>query len=90
MALNLIALGFIGLILSFLVPDKKKATISLVLGILIVISGLYQWVVPTLAQMAMNRHMQALSKQQQIDLEQLREKLKAQALQSAPPASTKK
>ena len=43
LSLILIALGFLGVILSFLVPDRKKSLISLVLAGVIILSGLVQF-----------------------------------------------
>lgn len=80
-SLHLIALGVLGIILSFLVQDRKKSLLSLVMAIFIVVVGVFQWGSQAFDQFKLNRRMRDIQRQQQVDLEQLREKLKAQAPQ---------
>ncbi len=85
LALILIALGVIGVILSFLVPDRKKSLISLGLAVAIIIVGGIQWGANTFARIRLDYRMRELQKERQVDLDALRQKLKEQA--GAAPAA---
>src|SRR5688500_266637 len=91
LSLILIALGFLGVILSFLVPDRKKSFISLGLAGLIIITGLYRWGSQGFSKYRYGRQLREFQKDRMIDLEKLRE-LKNQVPQGAatPGASQKK
>ena len=86
--LNLIALGFIGIILSFLIQDPKKSKVALILSAIIIGLGVIQWVMPKISEIHTNRRMSELRIQQQKEIELLKERFKNQALQSAPPNIT--
>ena len=89
LALILIALGFIGITLSFLVPDRKKSLISLGLAVAVVVVGLFQWGSNTISRIRLEYRMKELQKERQVDLDALRQKLKDQA-GAAPAGTTKK
>ncbi len=86
LSLNLIALGILGIILSFLVPDAKKSMIALVLGGLIILTGLFQFGSQSFMQFRMNQRMREIQKEQQASFEELRQKLKDNAEQTGPAA----
>lgn len=90
MILNLIALGIIGVILSFLVPDRKKSLISLGLAIAIVVVGVIQWGANTIARVQMEYRMRQMQKERQVDFDALRQKLKDQSGAAAPAAGAAK
>ena len=85
LTLILIALGFLGIILSFLVPDRKKATIALVLSGLIIFTGVFQWMAQSIDQYRRNRRMGDFPRQQQVDWQQMRDRLKNQPQQKPLP-----
>lgn len=90
LALILIALGFIGITLSFLVPDRKKSLISLGLAVAVVVVGLFQWGSNTISRIRLEYRMKELQKERQVDLDALRQKLKDQAGAAAPAGTAKK
>jgi hypothetical protein len=94
MPLMLVALGFIAVILSFLVPDRKKANISLVLAGVIILFGFIQLFSQTIQRYQWDRRMKEIQRDRQVDLDELREKLKDRAgtntAAPAPAAQKKK
>lgn len=84
LALILIALGLVGIILSFLVPDRKKSLISLVLAGVVVFVGLVQFAFHTTDNIRWRRRMSDLREQRQIDLNKMNEDFKKRAAESAP------
>jgi hypothetical protein len=89
LALILIALGIVGVILSFLVPDRKKSLISLVLAGIVIFVGLIQFVTQSVSDFRWRRRLADLREQRQVDLDKLREDFKKRAAESAPPATKK-
>jgi len=79
LSLIIISLGVIALILSFLVPDRKKSVLSLVLAVIIMVVGLIQFGKDFTSQMRWKSRMSQLRKERSVDLEELRSKLKARA-----------
>ena len=79
LSLILIALGCIGVTLSFLVPDKKKSLISLGMAVGIIIIGGIQWGSQSIARFQLERRMKVIQCDRQVDLDALRQKLKDQA-----------
>lgn len=95
MPLILVALGFIAVILSFLVPDRKKANISLVLAGVIILFGVIQLFSQSIQRYQWDRRMKEIQRDRQVDLDELREKLKERAgtpnaAAPAPAAQKKK
>lgn len=79
LALILIALGCLGITLSFLVPDRKKSLIALGLAAAIIVMGLFQWSSSAFDRFRLNRRMKELQRERQVDLDALRQRLKDQA-----------
>lgn len=77
--LILIAIGIGCIILSFLVPDRKKSLISLGLAGLIVVVGLIQLGSTSFSRYRWNQRMRAVQRDRQTDLEALRQKMKDKA-----------
>ena len=82
----LIALGMIAVILSFLVPDRKKSMIALLLAGLIVLTGFIELGSDSFTRWRWNRRMREIQRDRQVDLDQLRDKFKAQTGALPPPA----
>ena len=78
----LISLGLIAVILSFLVPERKKSLISLLLAAVIVIAGVIQYSQQSFSQNRWRKRMESLQRDRKVDMEELREKLKAKAGQA--------
>src|SRR5690349_10606600 len=76
LALILVALGLIGVILSFLVPDRKKSSLSLILASIIVVIGLIQFATQSVSDYRWRRRLSDLREQRNIDLEKLKEDFK--------------
>lgn len=89
LAFIVVALGLIGIILSFLVPDRKKSLIAMALGGFIVVVGLFQWVSHAYSQHSWNRRMRNLQRERQVNLDELREQMKQRTTPPAAPASKK-
>jgi hypothetical protein len=88
--LMIISLGLLGVILSFLVPDRRKYMISLGLAGLIIFTGVIQLGSQSLTRFRLNRRMQAIQRERQQDLEEIRKRLQEQsATKSAAPAPAK-
>ncbi len=81
--LMIIALGLLGVILSFLVPDRKKSMISLGLAGLIIVTGLFQLGSQSITRWRLNRRMASIQRERQQDLEDIRKRLQDQS--SAAP-----
>ena len=82
----IIALGLLGIILSFLVPDRKKSVLSLGLAGLIILTGVIQLGSQSIDQIRWNRRMKEIQKERQVDLEELRQRMKEKAEQITPPS----
>jgi hypothetical protein len=89
LALILASLGILGVILSFLVPDRKKSFISLVLAGIVVLIGLVQVVSQSVSDYRWRRRLSDLREQRQVDLDKLRDEFKKRAAESAPAAPKK-
>jgi hypothetical protein len=89
LALILVALGIVGLILSFLVPDRKKSFLSLILAGVVVFVGLIQVVSQSVSDYRWRRRLTDLREQRQVDLDKLREDFKKRAAENAPAAPKK-
>jgi hypothetical protein len=88
--LMIISLGLLGVILSFLVPDRRKYMISLGLAGLIIFTGVIQLGSQSLTRFRLNRRMQAIQRERQQDLEEIRKRLQEQsATKPAAPAPAK-
>ena len=83
----IIAIGMIGIILSFLVPDHKKSLISLALAGVIILTGLIQLGSQSIMRYQWNQRMREIQRDRQADLEQLRQRMKDKASQMTPPAA---
>lgn len=89
----LIALGMLGVILSFLVQDRKKYLISIVLSGIIIVAGLMQLSSQSFARYQWQMRMNRLQAQRQSDLEDLRKRLQDKTTPQTPnqpAAATKK
>jgi peptidoglycan biosynthesis protein MviN/MurJ (putative lipid II flippase) len=86
LSLILIALGFLGITLSFLVPDKKKSTISLILAGVVVLTGFVQMIDQSYSRYRINQRMRDIQRDQQVNFEELRQKMKTQATGASAPA----
>lgn len=89
--LVIVAIGMIGIILSFLVPDRKKSLVSLGLAGVIILAGLIQMGSQSITRYQWNQRMKNIQHDRQTDLEELRQRMKDKASQITPPgAETKK
>lgn len=77
--LILIAIGIGCVILSFLVPDRKKSLISLGLAGLIILFGLIQLGSSSFSRYRWNQRMREIQRDRQADLDVLRQKMKDKA-----------
>jgi len=85
--LIIVSLGVLGIILSFMVPDRKKAIISLGLAGLIVVTGVFQLGSQSISRWKLNRRLQTIQKERQSDLEAIRKRLQEQATTPAKAAA---
>lgn len=93
--LIIVSLGLLGVILSFMVPDRRKSMISLGLAGLIVVTGVFQLGSQSISRWKLNRRLQAIQRERQSDLDAIRKRLQEQATTkpgspAAPATSNKK
>jgi len=77
--LIIVSLGILGIILSFMVADRKKSIISLGLAGLIVFTGVCELGSQSIARWRLNRRLEAIQRERQTDLEAIRKRLQEQA-----------
>jgi hypothetical protein len=77
MGLVIVSLGILGVIISFLITDRKKYLTALALAALVIVTGLYQHLKVVSQQWRMNRRIEELSRRSTMNLDALR-----------PPATT--
>ena len=85
----IVALGILGVILSFLVPDRKKSLISLGLAGFIILVGVFQLASQSITRFQWDRRMRDIQRDRQADLEQLRQRMKDNATQTPATPATK-
>jgi hypothetical protein len=76
MGLVILSLGILGIIISFLIADRKKYLVAMVLSLLVVATGGYQYVSTGIRQWQTSRKIASLQKQQRMNLEALQERLR--------------
>jgi hypothetical protein len=96
MGLVILSLGILGIIISFLITDRKRYLIAMALSLLVVLTGGYQYVSTGIRQWQTSRKIANLQKQQRLNLEALQERLRQAQTQTpadrtapnrpAPPA----
>jgi hypothetical protein len=82
--LVIVAMGMLGIILSFLVSDRKKSLISLVLAGVIILTGVIQLASQSITRLRWDHRMNEIQRDRQKDLEELRQKMKDKM--PTPPA----
>jgi cytochrome c biogenesis protein CcdA len=78
------ALGCVGIILSFMVPDRKKSLISLTIGGVIIFIGLLQFGSQWIQRVRWERRMSQIRSEGNIDWDKMREQMKQKATGTAP------
>jgi len=73
MGLVIVSLGILGVIISFLITDRKKYLIAMGLAGLVIITGLYQHIKVMSQQWRMNRRIEELSRRSTMNLDALRQ-----------------
>jgi len=86
MPLVIVAIGMLGIILSFLVPDRRKSLISLVLAGVIILTGIIQLSSQSITRFRWNQRMKEIQRDRQTDLEELRQKMKDKTTSPTPPS----
>ena len=76
MPMIIVALGILGIILSFMVADRKKSLISLGLAGLIILSGIIQLASQSITRFQWERRMKDIQRDRQTDLDDLRQRMK--------------
>ena len=90
LALIIVSLGILGIILSFLVVDRKKSLISLGLAGLIIVTGLFQLGSQSFSRFRFNQRIRELQRDRSADFDQLRQQLRERAGETAPGSGQKK
>ena len=85
LALTIVSLGVLGIILSFLVPDRKNSKIAVLLSLVIILVGGYEFVAQAVRQYMWQKKLDEIRQQQAVNLDQLRARL--QQGQSGTPAT---
>ena len=91
LALVIVSLGLIGIILSFLVPEPRNSRIAVVLSLLMIGAGGYQFATQAIRQYEWQKKLDEIRSQQAANLQQLKTRLQ-QGQTGAPmtPAAVKK
>lgn len=93
LALVIVSLGILGVILSFLVPDRKKSLIALGLGGLIILVGLVNLGSQGMTRYRWNKRIRELQRDR-TDLDDIRQRLRERSadtpIGSAAPDAKKK
>ena len=76
MGLVILSLGILGIIVSFLITDRKRYLIGMALSLLVVLTGGYQYVSTGIRQWQTSRKIANLQKQQRLNLEALQDRLR--------------
>ena len=79
LSLILVALGVLGVILSFMVPDRKKSVISLILAFIIIAAGCFQYSKQVASQREWRNRMRQATQGKDVNMEELRERLRNKA-----------
>ena len=87
LALIIVSSGVLGIILSFLVPDRKNSRISMFLSLVIVAVGGYQFVSQAIRQYQWQKKLDEIRRQQAVSLDQLRQRLRQGDNGQAAPAA---
>ena len=74
--LIILSFGILGVIVSFLIGDKKKYFVALVLASLVMALGAYEYVGASVRQWRTSRRISKLQGQQRLNLEVLQERLR--------------
>ena len=90
LSLILTALGLLGVILSFLVPDRRKSLIALAIGGVVVVVGLGYFTSTAISRSTSDARIRQMQQARQADLDQLRARLRDRATQTTETAPPKK
>jgi LPXTG-motif cell wall-anchored protein len=86
-ALVIISLGILGIIISFLVPNRKKYFIAMGLSLLVVAMGLFEFLSAGFARFRMARRINQLQETQRLNLETLQSRLREAAEKARKPGA---
>ena len=86
-ALVVISLGILGIIISFLVPDKKRYFIAMGLSLLVVLMGLFEFASAGFSRFRMARRISQLQQTQRLNLEALQSRLREAAEKARKPGA---
>ncbi len=81
--LVILSIGVLGVIISFLIPDRRKYLVALALSILVVVMGGYYYVSLGLRQWRLNRRIAELQEQQRVNFQAFQERLRQSQTQSS-------
>jgi hypothetical protein len=86
-SLVIVSIGILGVVISFLIADKKKYLIALVLSLAIVSMGAVQFVNSSLSRWRTARRISMLQQTQRLNLEALQARLREAAEKSRKPGT---
>lgn len=75
-ALVIVSLGILGVIVSFLITERKKYVIALSLSLLVIVMGAFQFVTSSLRQWRTAHRIARLQESQRLNLEALQSRLR--------------
>ena len=87
LALTIISLGVLGIILSFLVPDRGNSRIAIFLSLVIIGVGGYEFTTQAIRQYMWQKKLDEIRKQQAANLDQLRQRLQQRPQAGGQPAA---
>ncbi len=83
--LVIMSVGVLGIIIGFMLQDRKKYLISLVLSLSIVSIGGYYYVSLGLRQWRLNRRIAQLQEQQRVNFQSFQDRLRQNQTQTSAP-----
>ncbi len=86
--LLIMSVGVLGIIIGFMLQDRKKYLISLVLSLFVISVGSYYYVSLGLRQWRLNRRIAQLQEQQRANFQAFQDRLRQNQSQSTTPQKT--
>ncbi|MBI4395590.1 MAG: hypothetical protein HY548_00750 [Elusimicrobia bacterium] len=87
LGLVIFSLGILGIIISFLITDRKKYVFALVLSGVVIATGAYQYLSISIRHWNASRRIAKLQDQQRMNLQALQERLRQTQSQTQTPAA---
>jgi hypothetical protein len=88
LAAIIVAIGLGIVVMSFLVPDRKKANVAVGMGVFVVVIGLFHLGAQAYQRMKYRRSFNQIRDLQRTDLEEIRQRMRERSGQTGGPTAT--